>query len=337
MIENNIVLLLRDPRSNSKLKSDGNALVAENNATYKTDGNLINFLHDEKNKATEEAASFRWDKSKRLETDSGFIKHQLNDFLLRYGFDNIESFKIFLKDVKTIAEIGAGEGRMVDWFLEYSNATIFALELSDSVYYLKEKYKNNERVVVVKADALYHPFADGSIDLLSCEQAIHHTDNPGKIFSSLCKSLSRNGKVILAVYAKKSAIREKFDTIIRDTIAKESSERKFDLAKKITEIGQILSDMKVDVEVPKSFSEFGNLAGEKMSLQRFLYFSVFKCFWNDDFSFEKSVEFNHDWYSYPICNKTSLEEGSLWFIKNGLGIDYIDSNASNINIRGSKK
>jgi SAM-dependent methyltransferase len=190
-------------------------------------------------------------------------------------------------------------------------------------------------VIIIKADALHHPFADGSIDLLSCEQSIHHTDQPGKIFDSLSKSLSSRGKVLLSVYAEKSAIREKFDAIIREGISGLSSQEKHEVAKKITDIAKILSEINVDVEVPEEYHEFGDLKGEKMSLQRFMYYAVMKCFWNDDFTYDKCVEFNHDWYSYPICNTVSLEEASSWFERNNIKIDHVDSNSSNVNIRGN--
>lgn len=332
-----LVSALVSPKTKESLIEKGSFLESSSGEQFTKKGNLVNFLEKEHtNPDTDQSASFRWEHSSRLESDEGFIQHQLEDFLKRYGFNTLDHLKDYFKDVKTIAEIGAGEGRAVDWYLQYSNAHVFALELSDSVYYLEEKYRDTDRVTVIKADALFHPFAVGSIDLLSCEQSIHHTDNPREIFTSLCQSFSNNGKALLSVYAKKSPVREKFDTIIRDAIAQLNPEKKFEIAKQITSIAEILSNMDVEVRVPASYLEFGALAGEKMSLQRFFYYSVFKCFWNKDFSFEKSTEFNHDWYSYPICNKTSLEEATSWYIQNQLKIEHIDANASNINLRGGK-
>jgi len=173
--------------------------------------------------------------------------------------------------------------------------------------------------------------------LLSCEQSIHHAPSPSAVFDSLCKSLSSSGgKVIVSVYAKKSPIREKFDIIIRDTIAKLPEEQKYEIAKRFTDIGKLLSEIGVKVNVPSDAFEFGNLAGREMTLQRFFYYAIFKCFYNDQFTYDKSVEFTYDWYSYPVCNKTSLDELCGWFMKNGIAIHHVDSNDSNINLKGQK-
>jgi len=312
--------------------------LEESGNKFPVSDRLVNFLSkvSHKNFETDKAASFRWDNSIRLETDKGFVSHQIDDFLKRYGFKNLDAFKDFLKNKKKIVEVGAGEGRLVDWYLEYSTAIIYALEISDSVYYLKEKYKDNNRVIVLKADALYPPFLSESIDLVSADQCIHHTDYPGEIFNALASKLDKaHGSFLLSVYAEKSIVREQLDTIIRDSISKLPHEKIKEIAGSFTEIGRLLSETKVEVEVPKEFTMFGALAGEKMSLQRFVYYALFKCFYNPDFTLEKSQEFSHDWYCYPICNKVSVEEATDWFIRNGLSINYIDANMSNVNIRGS--
>lgn len=303
------------------------------------DVKFFDFLHNETHydRETEEASSNRWSNIKKLEDDDGFVAHQFNDFCRRYNFKSEEAVRDYLSQVKTVAEIGAGEGRAVDWYLEYSDAIIFALEISDSVYYLNEKYKNEPRVIVVKADALKHPFNDEKIDLLSCEQSIHHAPNPNDIFYSLCQSLSTEGRVLLSVFTEKAPIREKFDLLIRDRISVLEDSEKQEIAKKITSIGKILSDINVDIDIPTSFTEFGNLAGQRIELQRLFYYSVFKCFWNSDYSLEKNIEINFDWYNYPVCSKTSLSEAVSWFMKSELIIEHVDANDSNINIRGYKK
>ena len=127
------------------------------------------------------------------------------------------------------------------------------------------------------------------------------------------------------------------DSVVRDSIAQLPADRIHDIARGFTQIGKALHDMDVDVEVPENFDLLGELAGEKMSLQRFVYYAIFKCFYNDEFTLDKSTEFNHDWYCYPICNKTSLETARSWFESNGFEVDYVDSNLSNINIRGTLK
>ena len=302
------------------------------------DDKLFNFLKNNKlfDEETEKASSIRWNSIKKLEEDDGFVHHQFNDFCKRYGFKNEDEFVKYLKDIEIIAEIGAGEGRAVDWYLKYSDATIFALEISDSVYYLNEKYKNEPRVIILKADALNHPFKDGTVGLLSMEQSIHHLSSPKNVFNSLSKSLNSNGKVLLSAYAQKSSIREKFDLLIRDQVAKLDSDKKYKFAKQITELSKIMSQMDINIEIPVEFKEFGEMAGNSYGFQRFFYYSIMKCFWNDEYSLEKNIEINFDWYNYPVCSKVSLNSAVNWFIDSNLLIEYIDANESNVNIRGIK-
>lgn len=301
-------------------------------------GNLINsFAPDAKNSATSEAASFRWANSQRLETDTAFVAQQFDDFTGRYDFKNQAGFEAFLSDKKVFLEIGAGEGRLVDWVIKYSDCLVIAVEISDSVHYLSEKYKDEPRVLVLKGDAIDLPINYGSIDVVSCEQAIHHTDYPGEIFTNLCQYLAVGGQVLLSVYAQKSPQRERFDRIIRDSIAKLSAERKFEVSDAMTSIGKLLYEMKVDVEIPNEPAEYGTISGQKMNIQRFIYYAVMKCFWNPSFSFEKCREFNHDWYSYPKHHTVSFQEAATWFKNNGLAIEHFDVNPSNVNLLGRKK
>lgn len=336
----NPLSILRSPSDGSELTIDDQRATSASGEQFERMGNnLLNFLPDQlnKNKATDAAATFRWDHSARLEGDSGFQEHQIKDFLLRYGLEDIEALKAYLAPAKTILEIGAGEGRLVDWYVKYSTAHVYALEISDSVHYLSQKYKDEPRVTVLKADALKPPFAPGTIDIVSADQCIHHTDYPGEIFDALSKLLRPGGKFLLSVYAEKSIVREQMDTIIRDSIAGLPQERIQEIAGKFTEIGQLLGEMDVNVNVPSHYTMFGHLSGQEMSLQRFVYYSMFKCFYNPEFTKEKSDEFNHDWYCYPICNKTSVEEAVNWYVRNGLLIEHVDSNPSNINLRGQLK
>lgn len=336
---NAIMNLLQCPVCSAKLSLQHAGCICSNGHTFEATGNMINFVNqtDGRDKDVEKSASFRWDNSLRLEYDKAFQRHELSDFLKRYDFKDQIQFKELLKNKKVIAEIGAGEGRLVDFLLHFSNAHIFALELSDSAYYLREKYANNNRVTVLKCDAEKHPFKPSSVNLISCDQCIHHSKRPGAIFDSLSNALANNGSCLLSVYAKKSNVREKMDAIIRDQISALDNNEKLVIAEKITEISRMLSDIDLNIQVPKEFTEFGNLAGQDMPLQRFFYYAIFKCFWNENFTFEKCKEFNFDWYSYPICYKSSPEEAVQWFTRNNINIEHVDFNFSNINLRGTKK
>lgn len=299
---------------------------------------FFNFLKLQENydKKTEEASSIRWKNSLKMEEDPGFLEHQFKDFCKRYGFQDEAALRCYLSDVNVIAEIGAGEGRAVDWYLKYSKAFIFALEISDSVYDLNEKYKNEPRVVIVKADISNNPFKEGVVDLVSCEQSIHHLSNPGKVFKSLAKTLTESGRVLLSVYAQKSLIREKFDFLIRNSIAGMESSRKYMISEQMALIGETLAKMNVEIDIPEHFTEFGSLCGQKMSLQLFIYYAVMKCFWNNGYSKQKNIEINFDWYNYPTCSTVSLNDAVQWFVESKMVIEYVDSNESNVNIRGWK-
>jgi SAM-dependent methyltransferase len=301
-------------------------------------GNLIDSLSsDSDNLATSQAASFRWANSQRLETDVAFAAQQFDDFTGRYDFRDESGFEAFLKDRKVFLEIGAGEGRVVDWVLKHSDCLVIACEISNSVQYLSQKYKEEPRVLVLKGDAIDLPLQKESIDVIAAEQCIHHTDYPGQIFSNLCTYLTKGGNVLLSVYAQKSEQRERFDRVIRDSIAKMSAERKFEISDAMTQIGKTLYEMNVELDIPDDSNAFGAISGTKMNIQRFLYYTVMKCFWNPSFSFEKCREFNHDWYSYPKHHTVTFEEAATWYKNNGLAIEHFDINPSNVNLLGAKR
>lgn len=84
------------------------------------------------------------------------------------------------------------------------------------------------------------------------------------------------------------------------------------MCKPITALGKALTDLHVEVTVPQDIPYLDIKAG-KYDLQRFLYYQVLKCFWNDIFTFEENNFGVFDHYHPTYAHKHTEEEVVSWF------------------------
>jgi len=67
---------------------------------------------------------------------------------------------------------------------------------------------NDPRIHVVQGDVLRLPFADASFDLAFCDGVLHHTPDPRRGFSELCRVVKPGGAVYVWLYPREGALRE---------------------------------------------------------------------------------------------------------------------------------
>lgn len=103
----------------------------------------------------------------------------------------------------------------------------------------------------------------------------------------------------------------------------------------MTKFGKALSDLHIEFEVPEDIPALGMKAG-KYNLQRFFYYHIFKCFWNERFNFDENNLVNFDWYHPAYAYRHTPEEVKTWFQKAGLELVHIDISESRITARGLK-
>jgi hypothetical protein len=103
----------------------------------------------------------------------------------------------------------------------------------------------------------------------------------------------------------------------------------------VTKIGKALSDQDIDFEIPEDLAELEIKAG-RYDLQRFFYYHIFKCFWNDRFTFDENNLVNFDWYHPTYAHRHSPEEIREWYEEGRLKIVHLDVSESGITARGIK-
>lgn len=90
--------------------------------------------------------------------------------------------------------------------------------------------------------------------------------------------------------------------------------------------------MNCKVKVPEDISILNLNAGE-YDLQRFFFYNIFKCFWNNDLTYKQNVITNFDWYHPNFSHRHTKDEIRSWCNEAGLEIEKINIIESGIAIR----
>ena len=126
------------------------------------------------------------------------------------------------------------------------------------------------------------------------------------------------------MYKVKGPIREFSDDFIRKTGTKMSFEECYKLCEPITKLGKALSDLKVKVDIPEDIPLLKIKKGT-YDLQRFIYYNMIKCFWNDDFDYHTNVSINADWYNPEHAHRHTKQDVEQWCDENSLKLLHLDN------------
>ena len=235
-------------------------------------------------------------------------------YLDLYGFDSERDLASFLQTKKVVLDAGCGLGYKANWFAELSpNTQVLGMDYSDAAFSAAYKYKNVENLVFLKGDIANTHILDSTIDYVSCDQVIHHTENVAETYAELARVLAIGGELAVYVYAKKALPRELVDEYFRSATREISDDAMLEFSSQLTELGKNLSELNVEVEVP-DIPVLG-IKGGKYDIQRFIYWNFLKCFWNEDLGKVTSDATNYDWYAPSNATRYTQEE-FLQFAKN---------------------
>src|SRR5437588_3412733 len=267
---------------------------------------------------TNKAFSDKWavyDKSPEKER---LYRMQREWYLRLYGFRSEEELRQFLETKKVIFDAGCGLGYKAAWFAELApDSLVIGMDFSDAALQASKNYRSLSNLLFIQGDIAQTHFYDNSIDYVSCDQVIMHTQDPDRTFAELSRVTRRNaGQFACYFYAKKALPRELLDEHFRARCATMSAEELWQMSQQLTELGKRLSDLRVNFEAP-DIPALG-IKGGHYDLQRFLYWNFIKCFWNADLGRETSVVTNYDWYSPSNARRFSEEEVVALIKNNGL-------------------
>ncbi|MBT7852676.1 MAG: class I SAM-dependent methyltransferase [Opitutae bacterium] len=204
-------------------------------------------------------------------------------------------------------DAGCGLGYKAAWFARLApESLVVAMDFSDAIYSASERYQDHANIIFVKGDIANTGLRDGVIDMVNCDQVLHHTESPPRTLHEFYRITKSDGLLNTYVYAKKALPRELLDEHFREKSKKMSHDEIWALSKQLTELGKRLTDLDLKVDVPE-IPALGIKAGEQ-EIQRFIYWNFLKCFWNEELGRETSVSTNFDWYSPSNAFRYDREE-----------------------------
>lgn len=342
-----LVESLRDPVSGEPLVLsdavlDGDEIVsgklsAKSGAVYPVDGGVPAMVRPDQfaegQKETVDSFSWKWQRATNYRSST--LGHYLQWYLDRYGFGSEAKLSEFLKGKQRILDAGTAHGRDAEMYSRNTSGTVYGLDISYGVRTAYKDLGKTPNLNFVQGDLTRLPFPEGFFDFIGCDQVIHHTPSTRESLRHLVTRLSPGGHINFYVYKKKAPVREFCDDLIRSQTVHMSPEDCLKVSESITKFGKMLSDLKLTIDIPEDIPILGIKAG-KQDLQRFIYWHMFKCYWNDTMDWDSNVITNFDWYHPLHAHRHTKEEVEQWCREERLTIEHMDIQESGISVRARK-
>lgn len=315
------------------------SLVCQNGHSFPVTGGVPRLLAQDKlteaQKQTQDSFSEKWHRIPDFGYTGETKEFYLHWYLRRHGWGNLGNLAQFLSSRQFILDAGTGLGRDVKLYAENTKGEVFGVDISQSIDIAYQHIGHLPNAHLVQADLTGLPFTKNFFDFIASDGVLHHTPNTQQSFKYLVPFLKQESQIAIYVYKKKGPIREFCDDYIRSHTASLSAEECYKFSRAVTKFGKSLSDMNVDISIPEDIPYLEIRAG-RYNLQRFIYWNIFKCFWDDDFDFETNDMINFDWYHPRYAHRHTAEEVRQWFKDMNLEILHFDVGESGISVRGKK-
>lgn len=313
-------------------------LVAASGREYRIDDGVPVLLDPETfapgQAETRASFSEKWSRAPGYREDTK--AHYVRWYLERYGHGDLDGLRRFLAPKQRILDAGTGHGRDAEMYATHApQATVFGIDLSAGIHVAYAGLRQLPNLHLVQADLARLPFAPAFFDFVACDQVIHHTPDTRRSFQALLRHLSPGGHIAIYAYKVKGPIREFCDDYIRERTTQMSADECLRFSEAMTRFGKALSDLHVEIEVPEDLPLLEIRAG-RYDLQRFLYWNVFKMYWNDGLDWTSNVITNFDWYHPLHAHRHRPEEVRGWFDAEGVAVEHFDVVESGISVLGRR-
>ena len=275
---------------------------------------------------TNEVFSEKWGKynKEEIKKQEKFFDFQKKWYLDLYGFENENDLKKYLNDKDVILDAGCGLGYKAKWFADLSPKTlVLAMDYSNAVFHAEKKYHHYKNMIFIKGDIANTKLKNNVLDYVSCDQVIHHTEDPLSTMKELSRVLKPKSEFAVYVYAKKALPRELLEEYFRVKTNTISNEDMWKFSEQMTELGKRLMDLKIEFDSPEI--PLLGIKGGKTDLQRFIYWNFIKCFWNEELGLETSISTNYDWYAPSNAERYTKDEFLSMVSNCGLSTTFIHS------------
>ena len=279
---------------------------------------------------TFESFSSKWTRVSSEEIAQRY-RQQHEWYVQRYGFGDEAGLAAFLGATQRVLEAGTGTGGDAARFARLCDAEVVGIDLSAAIDVAQSEFGGAPNLHFVQADILRLPFSPGLFDFISSDQVIHHTPDAPRAFRTLAERLAPAGHLAVYVYKVKAPLRELADDWIRGRSTRMSAEDCLELSRDITELGRELSRTGARVRLERGVPLLGIEPGEH-DVQRLIYWTFMKCFWNEDFSENLNALVNFDWYHPPFASRHTEDEVRGWCADSGLEVEHLDVADSGISV-----
>lgn len=187
----------------------------------------------------------------------------------------------------------------------------------------------------LQADVCNLPLEPGSVDLIFCEGALHHTNSTKDALTSLAALLKPGGRFLFYVYRRKGPVREFTDDYIRARLKGMSAEEGWRALEPLTRLGIALGELDADVDIPEPIDLLGIPAG-RTTVQRLFYWHIAKMFYRPDFTFQEMNHVNFDWYAPANAHRQTPEDLRAWCGEAGLDVERLVEEEAGITVIARK-
>lgn len=335
--------VLVDPESGAPLRpvtDPAPALATEDGrASYPVRDGIPRFVAPDRMHAeqasTGDTFSHKWNRIATFGHDDATRRFHHQWYLQRYGWKDEQEFAAFLGGRERVLDAGCGVGRDVAWYLKHTHGLVAGVDISTAVDAAAANVGPHERLVLVQGDLARLPFPPDFFDYIACDQVLQHTVDPHASFRHLLSRLRPGGVLAFYVYKVKGPIREFSDDHLRHATMAMSEDEAYRFSEAVTKFGKALTEQGIEIEIPADIPELGISAG-RFNLQRWLYWNVFKCFYNADWDWETNVMTNYDWYRPATAHRYRPEQIRAWIEAEALEILHEDVGDAGISYRCRK-
>jgi len=258
-------------------------------------------------------------------------------FMRKIGISNKKDFGRYFSKKKMMLDAGTGLGTKVETMCRLSKGEVFGIDITEGS--VEAAYKNTKiypNAHIIQADIFNLPFKKAIFDFIVSDGVLHHTPDTRKAFLKLIAFLEKGGDIAIHVYKKMGPIREFTDDYIRNYSTKLNPRECYKFCQPFTKLGKSLDETKVEIKVPEDIPILEIKKG-RYSLQRFIYYLMFQCFWNPNLFFEDNNLVNFDWFHPQYAWRHTPEEVRSWFKEAKLRkIRSFITNLSGVSMMGTR-
>lgn len=344
-----LLSLLRDPSTGEALRladaepADGErvergVLVSDAGARYPIEAGVPELLTEDHfvpgQRETVDSFSWKWERAPSYREATR--AHYQRWYLERYGFRDEADLADWLSGKRCILDAGTAHGRDAELYARLCpKATVVGIDISTGVRSAERDLGALPNAHFVRADLTRLPFLGETFDFIGCDQVIHHTPDTRDSLRRLLRHLAPGGHVSFYVYRRKGPIREFADDYLRERTTAMSPEECWEMSEAMAKLGKALTELHATVDVPEDIPLLGIKAG-KQDVQRFIYWNVFKCYYNAGIDWNSNVVTNFDWYHPKHAHRHTEEEVRRWCEEEKLSIEHLDAQESGISVRAQR-